>query len=147
MAKNREKRIEKNEQEGGMVIPVTREKLEATTASGDVMYSYVVCDILNVNGVERKVKAEFGIKNRDIAGYEMLDIIFMLGDVANLTVSNETMLNDDTGEVIEYTTYEIWNKDASTGVRYSYKVRPRAESDKAKLNVIIQQRAIRNKSE
>ena len=37
--------------------------------------------------------------------------------------------------------YEIWNED-DDGIPYVYKVKPMRESDKAKLNVVLQKRAL-----
>lgn len=123
------------------VFEVTRVLLNAKTSSGGDMYSYVVRDKLTVNGVDREFKAEFGIRRNDVAGYEMLDIIFMFGDVAYLTINKESMYDENTKRSTEYETYEIWNCDED-GIMYSYKVAPRAESDKSKINVIRQRKAL-----
>ena len=124
------------------VFTVERILLDAKTQSGANMYSYVVKDVLSVNGEEREFKAEFGIRNNDVAGYEMLDIIFMFGDTAYLTVGVEDMYDENTKRTTQYETYEIWNCD-DDGIMYSYKVRPRAESDRSKLNVIRQRKAFK----
>ena len=71
----------------------------------------------------------------------MLDIIFMTGEEAFLSVRQEHMTDEKTGEVTEYMVYEIWNEDED-GIPYVYKVKPMRESDKAKLNVILQKRAL-----
>ena len=123
------------------VFEVTRELLGVTTSSGGPMYAYVVKDKLTVNGVDREFKAEFGIKRNDIAGYEMLDIIFMFGDVAYLTIGQDSMYDENTKKTTKFDTYEIWNCD-DEGIMYSYKVNPRAESDKSKINVIRQRKAL-----
>ena len=124
------------------VFEVTRELLNVKTSNGGDMYAYVVRDKLTVNGVDREFKAEFGIRNNDVAGYEMLDIIFMFGEVAYLTVGVESMYDENTKRTTEYETYEIWNCDEE-GITYSYKVRPRAESDRAKLSVIRQRKFLK----
>ena len=124
------------------VFEVTRELLNVKTSNGGDMYAYVVRDKLTVNGVDREFKAEFGIKRNDIAGYEMLDIIFMFGDVAYLTVTKESMYDENTKRSTEFDVYEIWNCD-DEGITYSYKVTPRAESDKSKLNVMRQRKALK----
>ena len=66
----------------------------------------------------------------------------MTGEEAFLSIHEETMIaNEKTGEVTQYTVYEIWNED-DDGIPYDYKVKPMRESDKAKLNVILQKRAL-----
>ena len=124
------------------VFEVERELLDVKTSTGANMYAYVVKDKLVVKDQEREFKAEFGIRNNDVAGYEMLDIIFMFGDVAYLTVGVESMYDENTKRTTEYETYEIWNCDEE-GITYSYKVRPRAESDRAKLSVIRQRKFLK----
>lgn len=124
------------------VFEVVRELLDVKTSTGANMYAYVVKDKLVVQGQEREFKAEFGIRNNDVAGYEMLDIIFMFGEVAYLTVGVESMYDENIKRNTEYETYEIWNCDEE-GITYSYKVRPRADSDKSKLNVIRQRKALK----
>ena len=92
-----------------------------------------------VNGQEREIRVDFAAK--DIGGYDMLDIIFMTGEEAFLSVREDFMTDDKTGEVTPYMVYEIWNED-DDGIPYVYKVKPMRESDKAKLNVVLQKRAL-----
>lgn len=124
-------------------LKVTRELLNAKTIAGNDMYAYFVRKMISVNGVEREFRAEMSVKSSsksvDYGGYEMLDIIFMMSDEAHLSVVEDTMTNEITGEFVPFTTYEIWNQD-DEGTVYSYKIKPMRESDKAKLNVIIQKR-------
>lgn len=120
-------------------LKVTRELLDAKTKSGEDMYGYVLREIITVNGREREIRVDFAAK--DIGGYDMLDIIFMNGEDAFLSVREESIVDDKTGEVTPYSVYEIWNED-DDGVSYVYKVKPMRESDKAKLNVVLQKRAL-----
>ena len=120
-------------------LKVVRELLDAKTKRGDDMYAYVLRHKTLVNGVEREIRVDFVAK--DIGGYDMLDIIFMYGDEALLDVHEETMKDEESGEERTYNVYEIWNVD-DDGITYSYKVKPSRESDKAKLNVILQKRAL-----
>ena len=120
-------------------LKVTRELLDAKTKSGEDMYGYVLREIITVNGREREIRVDFAAK--DIGGYDMLDIIFMNGEDAFLSVREESMVDDKTGEVTPYSVYEIWNED-DDGISYVYKVKPMRESDKAKLNVVLQKRAL-----
>ena len=124
-------------------LKVTRELIDAKTSAGNDMYAYFVRKEISVNGVKRELKAEMSVKSTansvDYGGYEMLDIIFMMSDDAHLSIVEDTITNEKTGEVVPFTTYEIWNQD-DEGTVYSYKIKPQRESDKAKLNVIIQKR-------
>ena len=133
------KKNEKNEEQAIMELKVTRELLDAKTKSGDDMYGYVLKEEIVVNGQKREIRVDFAAK--DIGGYDMLDIIFMTGEEAFLSVREEFMTDDKTGEVTPYMVYEIWNED-DDGIPYVYKVKPMRESDKAKLNVVLQKRAL-----
>ena len=135
--KKNEKNI-KDQEQAIMELKVVRELLNAKTKSGDEMYGYVLREVIKVNGVEREIRVDFAAK--DIGGYDMLDIIFMAGDEAFLSVREEHMTDEKTGEVTPYMVYEIWNEDED-GIPYVYKVKPMRESDKAKLNVILNKRA------
>ena len=133
------KKNEKTQEQAMMELKVTRELLDAKTKSGDSMYGYVLKEEVVVNGQKREIRVDFAAK--DIGGYDMLDIIFMTGEEAFLSVREEFMTDDKTGEVTPYMVYEIWNEDED-GVPYIYKVKPMRESDKAKLNVILHKRAL-----
>ena len=133
------KKNEKNQEQAFMELKVTRELLDAKTKSGDDMYGYVLKEEIVVNGQKREIRVDFAAK--DIGGYDMLDIIFMTGEEAFLSVREEFMTDDKTGEVTPYIVYEIWNED-DDGIPYVYKVKPMRESDKAKLNVVLQKRAL-----
>ncbi len=117
---------------------ITREIFRKETEEQSALYGYVLKDKLIVNGKEREIRIDFVAK--DSGGYEMLDIIFMISDYAYLVMHDETM-NDDDGKKTQYRVYEVVNED-DFGVRYTYKVKPARESDKAMLNVLIQQRQI-----
>ena len=133
------KKNEKNQEQAIMELKVTRELLDAKTKSGDDMYGYVLKEEIVVNGQKREIRVDFAAK--DIGGYDMLDIIFMTGEEAFLSVREEFMTDDKTGDVTPYMVYEIWNED-DDGIPYVYKVKPMRESDKAKLNVVLQKRAL-----
>ena len=133
------KKNEKNQEQAMLELKVTRELLDAKTKSGEDMYGYVLREKITVNGREREIRVDFAAK--DVGGYDMLDIIFMTGEEAFLSVRQEHMTDEKTGEVTEYMVYEIWNEDED-GIPYVYKVKPMRESDKAKLNVILQKRAL-----
>ena len=130
---------EKNQEQGLLELKVVRELLDAKTKSGDEMYGYVLREKTIVAGKEREIRVDFAAK--DPGGYEVLDIIFMLADDAFLSVREESMMDDKTGKETSYTVYEIWNADED-GVPYVYKVKPMRESDKAKLNIIVNKRAV-----
>ena len=130
---------EKNQENGMLELKVVRELLDAKTKSGEDMYCYILREKIMVNGKQREIRVDFAAK--DLGGYEMLDIIFMTGEEAFLSVRQEHMTDEKTGEVTEYMVYEIWNED-DDGIPYVYKVKPMRESDKAKLNVVLQKRAL-----
>lgn len=85
----------------------------------------------------RKVQADLMPKNRDFDGYDILDIIFDIAPTAELIVRDEETTAEN-GKSTKYTVYEVQNTDED-GITYSYKVKPRAESDKSILNVLLQQ--------
>ena len=124
-------------------LKVIRELLDQKTKDGNPMYCYILREIIKVptpEGIkEREIRVDFAAK--DLGGYDMLDIIFMTGEEAFLSVRQEHMTDEKTGEVTEYMVYEIWNEDMD-GTPYIYKVKPMRESDKAKLNVVLQKRAL-----
>lgn len=133
------KNNEKKQEQATLALKVVRELLDAKTKSGEDMYGYVLREKITVSGKEREIRVDFAAK--DIGGYDMLDIIFMNGEEAFLSVREESMIDEKTGETMPYMVYEIWNEDED-GISYVYKVKPMRESDKAKLNVILQKRAL-----
>lgn len=125
-----------------VILKVKRELIQdAKTKSGDDMYAYVIREVFKVQGQEREFRAEFTTKGTDFGGYDMLDIIFMVSDEAYLRITEDVMVNTETGESIPFKTYEIFNED-DDGVVYAYKVKPSRDSDKAKLDVIIQKKRL-----
>ena len=137
--KNTKNNVTEKQIQDILALKVVRELIpDAKTKAGQDMYGYVLRENITVNGQQREIRVDFAAK--DIGGYDMLDIIFMTGEEAFLSIHEENMPADEkTGEVVTYTVYEIWNEDED-GVRYVYKVKPMRESDKAKLNVVLQKR-------
>lgn len=118
-------------------LKVTRVLLDIQTKSGADMYGYQLIENMKVNNTTHKIKVDFVAK--DAGGYEVLDIIFMGGDEAHLSVREEYLPNESTGELTAYRVYEIWNED-DDGIPYSIKVKPARDSDKAKFDMIINKR-------
>lgn len=85
----------------------------------------------------REIRADLSPKNRDFDGYDILDLIFDIKPTAELIVREETS-ETASGAVTRYTVYEVQNTDED-GITYTYKVKPRAESDKSVLSVLLQQ--------
>lgn len=85
----------------------------------------------------REVRADLMPKNKDFDGYGILDIIFDIAPTAQLLVSEEKS-ESASGLLTQYTVYEVQNTDED-GIIYSYKLKPRAESDKSILNMLLQQ--------
>lgn len=84
----------------------------------------------------REVRAELPPKNKDFDGYELLDLIFDIAPTAELYIRDEES-ETASGSKSVYTVYEVQNTDED-GILYSYKLKPRAESDKSILNVLLQ---------
>ena len=84
----------------------------------------------------REVRAELAPKNKDFDGYELLDLIFDIAPTAELYIHDEES-ETASGSKSVYTVYEIQNTDED-GILYSYKLKPRAESDKSIINVLLQ---------
>ena len=84
----------------------------------------------------REVRAELAPKNKDFDGYELLDLIFDIALTAELYIHDEESETASGGKSV-YTVYEVQNTDED-GILYSYKLKPRAESDKSILNVLLQ---------
>lgn len=84
----------------------------------------------------REVQADLMPKNKDFDGYAILDIIFDIAPTAQLSIREEES-ETATGATYRYTVYEVSNTD-EVGITYSYKLRPRAESDKSILGVLLQ---------
>lgn len=88
----------------------------------------------------RDVKVDFVAY--DQGGYEVLDLIFDVSgedDTAELVITDGQMTNDTTGEIVNFRTYEARNVDED-GIEYRYKLRLARESDKALLNMLLQQK-------
>lgn len=84
----------------------------------------------------REVKADLMPKNKDFDGYAILDIIFDIAPTAQLTIREEES-ETATGAKTRYKVYEVSNTDEDS-ITYSYKLKPRAESDKSVLGVLLQ---------
>ena len=84
----------------------------------------------------REVQVDLVPKKRDFDCYGILDIIFDIAPTAELYVHEEES-ETATGGKTRYTVYEVQNTDED-GILYSYKLKPRAESDKSVLNVLLQ---------
>ena len=84
----------------------------------------------------REVRAELAPKNKDFDGYELLDLIFDIAPTAELYIRDEES-ETASGSKSVYTVYEVQNTDED-GILYIYKLKPRAESDKSILNVLLQ---------
>ena len=82
----------------------------------------------------REVQADLMPKNKDFDGYAILDIIFDIAPTAQLTIREE---ESETATKTRYKVYEVSNTDED-GITYSYKLKPRAESDKSILGVLLQ---------
>ena len=78
----------------------------------------------------REVKVDLMPKNKDFDGFD-------IAPTAELIIRDEEMTSES-GKSSTYTVYEVQNTDED-GILYSYKVKPRAESDKSILSILLQQ--------
>ena len=123
-------------------LPVTREAFHSDKGDKD-LWAYVVCgdvSIKNRKGQEIKKDVRASFEAKDKGCYEVLDFIFLIDDVADLIIREESM-TDASGNKTAYTVYEVSNVDEN-GVPYTYQVKPMRASDKFHLNSIITKLAI-----
>lgn len=120
-----------------IVLPVTRQPFTSGKDNKEY-YGYVVKgNIVRVkNGKRFEKEVEVNFVAKDQGGYEVLDLIFFETEEAKLRMREETMTNDKTGEITNYTVYEVYSED-DDGTEYSYKVKPSRESDKALLSMLL----------
>lgn len=93
-----------------------------------------------IHGVVRGRDVKVDFVAYDQGGYEVLDIIFDVKSTAELVITDGTMTNQDTGEIVNFRTYEARNVDPVDGMEYRYKIKLARESDKALLNMLLQQK-------
>lgn len=86
----------------------------------------------------RDVKVDF--KPKDAGGYVPLDIVFDIAPTATLIISDEEM-TDNNGGKVKYTAYTVRNVDES-GIVYECGVKPRQDSDKSLLLMLLNTLAI-----
>ncbi len=81
----------------------------------------------------KKVRADF--QPTDINGYRLLEVVFGDVDSVDLIISNNRMVKEDTGEVVEFKTYMATSSDADG--TYECKVLPKNPSDKQTLEMLL----------
>lgn len=109
-------------------LVVQREKF--TAKDKREMWGYAVHG--KVNG--RETKVDFNAY--DQGGYEVLDMIFDIKPTAELQMHDETMTDNDTGEVRKYTVYEVANID-DDGDELRCRIKPARDSDKPILAYLL----------
>lgn len=112
-----------------MVKELTIERETYTGKDKEQYWAYLVRG--KVRG--RDVKVDF--KPKDVGGYEPLDIVFDVKPTATLLVADEEM-EDKNGEKVKYTAYIVRNIDEN-GIVYECNVKPRQDSDKSLLNMLL----------
>ncbi len=90
---------------------------------------------------DRDVKVDFAPK--DVGGYEVLDIVFSVNPKAELVITNEEMESSITGKVTKFVSYKVVTFDAD-GVPYECGVKPRQDSDKSLLKMLLNQLGVAN---
>ena len=112
-----------------MAKELTVEREEYTGKDEKKYWAYMVKG--KVRG--REVKIDF--KPKDAGGYEVLDIVFDVVPTASLIMMDEEM-TDNNGNKIKYTAYKVQNID-EYGIVYECGVKPRQDSDKSLLAMLI----------
>lgn len=121
--------VEDQVEEQGLKLYVGRKPY--TNSEGIQRWFYVL------NGQVRGRDVVVNFTPKDIGGYEPLDIVFSIAPTAELIMCNETMTDASTGKKTKYTSYKVRNQD-EIGV-LECGVKPKADSDKALLTMIINQ--------
>ena len=117
-----------------MTRQLTIERETYTGKDGKEYWAYLVRG--KVRG--RDVKVDFVPK--DTGGYEPLDIVFDVKPTATLIMTDET-ITDANGKTTNYTAYRAENIDAD-GIVYSCGVKPRQDSDKSLLQMLLNTLAV-----
>lgn len=112
-----------------MAKELTVEREEYTGKDEKKYWAYMVKG--KVRG--REVKIDF--KPKDAGGYEVLDIVFDVAPTASLIMTDEET-TDNNGNKIKYTAYKVQNID-ECGIVYECGVKPRQDSDKSLLAILI----------
>ncbi len=102
---------------------------QLVTKDGRPYFAYIVRGI--IRGQAKKI--DFAPKDK--GGYEPLDILFDIAPKAELTMSEETMKDDD-GEKTHYTAYNVHVVDED-GIVWDCDVKPQRNSDKALLKFLL----------
>lgn len=103
-------------------------KRETYTKSGKEFFSYFV------EGEIRGKKMKAYLTPDGIRGYDLLDLVFLGEETADLRVTSNSMIGED-GVEVAYTTYECFNIDKETGEEFSCKLKPMTGSDKKILEL------------
>jgi len=136
VAQETEAKATKQPESNEVIFPVKRKTFEGRDGKEYWTY-YVEGDIIRIKNGERVVKhVTVDFVAKDSGGYEVLDLIFLFSDEAQLSVHDEKMVNDKTKEVTVYTVYDVFAVD-DNGERIVYKVKPSRESDKSLLMALI----------
>lgn len=111
--------------------PVYLSRSRFTTRDGRKMWSYYVAG----QKYGREIKAEFTA--RDAGGFGFLDLLFEIAKEVQLVIRDEVMEGDG-GRKTYYKSYEAQGVDPD-GQIVSIKIRPKNDSDKAYLALILNQ--------
>jgi hypothetical protein len=92
-----------------------------------------------VSGTIRGRAVKVGLAAPDGGGYEILDIVFIGSETAELVKVPYEMTDDKTGKITSGYTYEAHNIDTETGEVYKAPVKPSRKSDKFLLEMLLAQ--------
>lgn len=96
---------------------------------GKEYFSYVIRGKVR----DRDVKIDFAPKDK--GGYEVLDIIYEIGNKVELVMAVETMKSND-GTKTKYDTYKAVT-DIGDGQKFECSIKPSQDSDKALLKMLL----------
>lgn len=95
-------------------------------------YQYFVPGVIKGKNVKAKLTAS------DIGGYEVLDIVFIGQEKAELGLVPYSMVDEATGKINNGFTFEARTTDKD-GTIYKAKVKPLRPSDKALIDMLLAQ--------
>ena len=110
------------------LLKIKREKY--TSKENVERYSYYV------DGVIRGKEVKATLIPTDIGGYDVLDIVFVGVDTADLVLVPYSIEDKETKQVIKGVNFEARTIDEN-GEAYTCKVKPRQASDKAIIEMLL----------
>ena len=105
---------------------------ETYEKDGQNFYSYFVKG--QIRGKDVKAR----LSPKDMGGYDILDIVFLTDETAELVITPSEM-TDEKGNIVKFTSYECNNVDPETGDVFTCGLKPQRASDKQILEMLARQ--------